>query len=111
VPARTYALWQGAMALRDVNRNPRRWVDDSGRVCVIEGWHPSAPTRVGYNVKVDGDWLGTFGTLDGAATAATASADLGGGDVVLRPYRDPRRPGRRASESGLHVVRPAPDDD
>jgi hypothetical protein len=99
------------MALRDVNRSPRRWVDDSGRVRVIEGWHPSEPSRVGYNVKVDGDWLGTYGTLDGAATAATAHANLNDGEVVLRQYRDPGSLSRRSAETGLRVVRPAPDDD
>ncbi|MGA8248763.1 MAG: hypothetical protein WB797_17785 [Nocardioides sp.] len=97
--------------MRDVNQNPRRWVDESGRVCVIEGWHPSAPSRVGYNLKIDGDWLGTFGTLEGATTAATACAVTDGRDVVLRLYRDPRHSGRGPANPGLRVVGPAPDDD
>lgn len=54
----------------DVNRNPRRWSDRSARVSVIEGWHPSQPDRVGYNLLVDGDWIGTFESLTSAAGAA-----------------------------------------
>jgi hypothetical protein len=97
--------------LRDANRNPRRWVDDSGRVRVIEGWHPSAPSDVGYNVKVDGDWLGTFETLDGAARAAATHADIDGHEVALRPHPEPSQPRGRGSATGLHLVQSAPADD
>jgi hypothetical protein len=95
----------------EVNRNPRRWVDASGRVRVIEGWHPSEPSSVGYNVLVDGDWLGTFGTLDGATAAAAAHPDIDDGDVVLQPYSDRWAPGARSSEPGLHLVQLAPEDE
>jgi len=60
----------GTVTRGDVNRNPRRWTDGSARVRVIEGWHPSQPDRLGYNLLVDGDWVGTFDTLDGAAKEA-----------------------------------------
>jgi hypothetical protein len=97
--------------LRDVNRNPRRWTDESGRVRVIEGWHPSEPSRVGYNLVVDGDWWGTFGTLDSAATAAAAHADIKVGTIALRPYPDPPGPGGTSTGAGLHLVHPVPDQD
>lgn len=97
--------------LRDVNRNPRRWTGASGRVRVIEGWHPSAPHEVAYNLMVDGDWLGTFASLDEAAVAAAAPADITGRKVVLRPYPDPPGPAARSSGAGLHLVRPTPDED
>lgn len=64
--------------MREANRNPRRWVGASGRVQVIEGWHPSAPSRLGYNLKVDGEWLGTFASLDDAADAAAAHVRFSG---------------------------------
>jgi hypothetical protein len=100
----------GRVRTRAVNRSPRRWVDESGRVRVIEGWHPSQPTRVGYNVLVDDDWVGTFETLDGAAEAATSSARFRhlplGGHVVLSRVPDPGRSG----DTGLHVVSD-PDDE
>jgi hypothetical protein len=75
------------------NRNPRRWIDESGRVRVIEGWHPSNPDRTGYNALVDDDWLGTFSTLDDAAEAAAASVPfrrrhLRDNNVILQPYLD-----------------------
>ena len=99
---------------RDANRDPQRWVDTSGRVRVIEGWHPSQPTRLGYNVLVDDDWVGTFDTLDGAADAAASRArfrhvPLDEGQVVLS--RVPQR-GRKdkAGDAGLRVVTD-PDDD
>jgi hypothetical protein len=88
---------------RDVNRNPRRWVDESGRILVIEGWHPSDPSTVGFNVKVDGDWLGTFETLEDAGHAAAAASGNEERTVVLRLYRS-RAAGR--AETGLHLVRP-----
>jgi hypothetical protein len=84
--------------LRDVNRNPRRWVDESGRVRVIEGWHPSAPSRVGFNVKVDADWIGTFGTLDDAVDAAADFLDVSASAIVLRPHQE------------LHLVEPVDED-
>jgi hypothetical protein len=95
--------------LRDVNRNPRHWVDASGRVRVIEGWHPSEPSRVGYNLLVDDDWLGTFASLDEAATAAAACPDLEGDEVALQPY--PERGGRSGARARLRLVRPASDED
>jgi len=77
--------------VRDVNRNPRRWMDRSARVRVIEGWHPSRPDGLGYNLMVDGDWIGTFESLDTAAVAASGhvrSESIGTQDpqVVLLPY-------------------------
>jgi hypothetical protein len=77
--------------VRDVNRNPRRWMDRSSRVSVIEGWHPSRPDGLGYNLMVDGDWIGTFESLDTAASAASGHvrSDATGpkGDrVLLLPY-------------------------
>jgi hypothetical protein len=89
--------------LSDVNRNPRRWVDESRRILVIEGWHPSQPAEVGYNVKVDGDWFGTFETLEGAAHAAAAASGLEDRTVVLRPLRSGVS-GKAGSD--LHLVRP-----
>jgi hypothetical protein len=59
---------------------------------------------VGYNVKVDGDWLGTFETLDGAARAAAAASGIEDRAVVLRPDR-PRAAAGKA-ETDLHLVRP-----
>jgi hypothetical protein len=95
--------------LRDVNRNPRRWVDRSGRVYVIEGWHPCLPSQIGYNVKVDGDWLGTFETLDGAADAAAACAGLGKRAVLLRPCQ--ASSADRVDNTGLRLVPPSSDND
>jgi hypothetical protein len=97
--------------LSDVNRKPRRWVDESGRVRVIEGWHPSEPSEVGYNLMVDGDWFGTFGTLDDAATAAATYADIESGKVVLGPYPGPRKRRGTSIGSGLRLVQPVPDED
>jgi hypothetical protein len=90
-------------------RNPRSWTDESSRVRVIEGRHPSNPSRTGYNLKVDGDWLGTFATLDGAANAAAAyvrfsDLHIENGRVVLTPYPDPWGPGGKFIESGLERV-------
>jgi hypothetical protein len=89
--------------LRDVNRNPRRWVDESGRVLVIEGWHPSAPSDVGFNLKVDGDWLGTFESLEAAARAAGVPSGAAGRTVSLRP--DPSGP-ESTVKTTLRLVRP-----
>jgi hypothetical protein len=97
--------------LSDVNGNPRRWVDESGRVRVIEGWHPSEPSQVGYNLMVDGDWFGTFGTLDDAATSAATCAGVKDGKVVLTPYPAPPRLGGKPVRAGLQLVRPVPDAD
>jgi hypothetical protein len=85
--------------LKDVNADPRRWVDSSRRVRVVEGWHPSAPSRVGYNLMVDGDWHGTFASLEAAAVAAGDLDDVSG-PVALRPDVPGGARGRRA----LHVV-------
>jgi hypothetical protein len=94
--------------LKDINRNPRRWVDESGRVLVIEGWHPSAPSAVSFNLLVDGEWLGSYETLDAAADAATASPELrAAGGVVL--HLD--RPGWGRGEPSLRLVPPVPPDD
>jgi hypothetical protein len=95
--------------VRDANRDPQRWVDESGRVRVIEGWHPSEPTRLGYNVLVDDDWLGTFDTLDRAADAASSSArfrrlPVENGRVVLTRVPDPWGRGTRFKETGLHAI-------
>jgi hypothetical protein len=94
--------------VRDINRNPRRWTDESGRVCVIEGWHPSQPSQVGYNLMVDGDWCGTFGTLGRAATAAASVADVKDRKVVLRRHSDPT--GGTFAGAGLRLVEPLPDE-
>jgi hypothetical protein len=88
---------------RDVNHNPRRWVDESRRILVIEGWHPSQPSEVGYNAKVDGDWLGTFETLDGASRAAAAALGVKNRAVELRLDRAGVA-GRVHTD--LHLVRP-----
>ena len=95
----------------DVNRNPRRWVDESGRVRVIEGWHPSRPSEVGYNLMVDGDWFGTFGSLEDAANSAGSYGGIRRGTVVLRQHPDPQR--RRGNPTGatLHLAPPLPDED
>jgi hypothetical protein len=96
-------------AMREVNRNPRRWVDESGRVRVIEGRHPSDPGRTGYNVLLDDEWLGSFCTFDGAAQVAAAHIRSRGlhienGRVVLRPYADPAGRGGTFIGSGLRPV-------
>jgi hypothetical protein len=78
---------------------------------VIEGWHPSDPRNVGYNLMVDDDWFGTFGTLDGAATAAAAYADIEDGEVVLGPCPDSPEPGGQSIGTGLRLVQPVPDED
>ena len=81
----------------EFNRNPRRWVDRSTRVRVVEGWHPSQPDRLGYNLLVDGDWIGTFESLEGAAKAAAThlgspSTHTRDRRVVLLPYIHPGNP-------------------
>jgi hypothetical protein len=91
--------------LKDVNADPRRWVDASRRVRVVEGWHPSQPSQVGYNLMVDGDWLGTFASLDAAAVAAR-DIDVASGPVTFRPDV----PGGGRSRRALHVVPHAPTD-
>jgi hypothetical protein len=75
----------------DVNRIPRRWMDRSTRARVVEGWHPSRPDRVGYNLLVDGDWIGTFDSLESAASEAAVHLRSGRArsrnrQVVLLPY-------------------------
>ena len=95
--------------MRDINRNPRRWGDAVGRVRVIEGWHPSEPGRVGYNLIVEGDWVGTFGTLDDAAAAA--HTDHGARGIALRPCQDRSGRGGKSRDAGLHLVEPLPDED
>ena len=77
----------------DVNRHPRRWMDRSTRARVVEGWHPSEPDRVGYNLLVDDAWIGTFESLDSAATEAAKhlgprSTRTQSRPVVLLPYID-----------------------
>jgi hypothetical protein len=77
-----------------VNRDPRRWVDRSSRVRVIEGWHPSQPDRVGYNLLIDGDWIGMFESLDSASEEAARHLRPGTGRstdhrVLLTPYIHP----------------------
>jgi hypothetical protein len=94
--------------LKDVNRNPRRWVDESGRVLVIEGWHPSAPSEVSFNLLVDGEWLGSYASLDAAADAATSSPELRATRPVVL-HLD--RPGPAGGEPNLRLVPPVPSDD
>ena len=52
---------------------------------VVEGWHPSRPDRLGYNLLVDGDWVGTFETLEGAASAAAPHVGSQGEAIEGRP--------------------------
>lgn len=66
-------------------------MDQSTRVRVIEGWHPSQPGRVGYNLLVDDDWIGTFDSLDSAAREAArhvlpGSTPIRDRRVVLERY-------------------------
>jgi hypothetical protein len=79
--------------IRGANHNPRRWTDATSKVRVIEGWHPSRPGRLGYNLIVEGEWIGTFETLDEAADAATPhlpSPPQGDNrPVALLPFIDP----------------------
>jgi hypothetical protein len=110
-PTTGYGLGRGQAMLRNVNRTPRRWMDTSGRVHVIEGWHPSSPNRIGYNLMLDGDWVATLERLDDAAAAAAELLDVKDAEVLLRPYPDPRATGGTAKGAGLHLVRPAPDQD
>ena len=94
--------------LSDVNRNPRRWVDESGRVRVIEGWHPSEPSDVRYNLKVDGEWVGTFESLHSAVREATAALDIDDCHLVL--VSDPDLGGPQGHQvTGLHLVPPVED--
>jgi hypothetical protein len=60
---------------------------------------------------VDGDWFGTFGSLDDAATAAATYADIEDGKVVLGPYPNSRGPLGKSFGTGLHLVQPVPDED
>jgi hypothetical protein len=60
---------------------------------------------------VDDDWFGTFGTLDDAATAAAAHADIEDGKVVLGPCPDPPGSGGKSTGTGIHLVPPVPDED
>jgi len=110
-PECPYAGERGVpVSLSDVNKNPRRWVDESRRVRVVEGWHPSQPSAVGFNVKVDADWIGMFSTLDEAADAAATCLEVPTSDVVLRLQQD--RPGDAYAAGHLHLVRPTrPDAD
>jgi hypothetical protein len=84
-----------AVAMGDVNSNPRRWTDRSTKVRVIEGWHPSRPDRIGYNLLIDGAWIGAFDSLDGAAREAGRASSRAAGrepcDVTLIPLVDPAR--------------------
>lgn len=51
---------------------------------VVEGWHPSHPDGLGYNLLIDDDWIGTFETLEGAATAAAMHGPGRKGHARLR---------------------------
>jgi hypothetical protein len=95
--------------LKNINRNPRRWVDASRRVLVIEGWHPSAPGAVSFNLLVDGEWLGSYETLDGAADAATASPELRSASSVALHLDHPGA--ARGAETTLRLVPPVRPDD
>jgi hypothetical protein len=94
--------------LKDVNRRPRRWADPPGRVRVIEGWHPSEPSRVGYNLIVDDDWVGTFETLESAVRTAAGLVDVPESHLELEPQWDfaGSEDRRRHAEPGLHLVPP-----
>ena len=65
------------MGLGHVNCAPRRWVDPTARVRVVEGWHPSRPDAVGYNLLIDDTWVGTYESLEKAAEAAMESDQMG----------------------------------
>jgi hypothetical protein len=97
--------------LKDVNRTPRHWIDASGRVRVIEGWHPSSPNRIGYNLTLDGAWVATFERLDEAAAEAAALLDVKDAKGLLRPYPGPRSRGGVRNGVGLHLVRPPAGED
>ena len=60
----------GGVGQGDVNRAPRRWVDRAVGVRVVEGWHPSRPDVVGYNLLLGDAWFGTFDSLEEAAEEA-----------------------------------------
>jgi hypothetical protein len=51
---------------------------------VVEGWHPSRPDAVGYNLLIDGDWVGTYESLAEAADAAGESRQLRGAHRLER---------------------------
>lgn len=91
--------------LRDVNRDPRRWVDASGRVRVVEGWHPSDPREMGYNLIVDGDWVGTFVALEDAVKLAGVRV---GGRHKLALQQQPglRQLGDAPTRAALRIVPP-----
>jgi hypothetical protein len=60
-------------------------------VRVIEGWHPSKPDGLGYNLMVDDEWIGTFDSLDDAALVASGhvqprGARVARGKVALLPH-------------------------
>lgn len=93
------------MPLSDVNKNPRRWVDESRRVRVVEGWHPSQPSAIGYTVKVDADWIGMFSSLDDASEAAATCLGIGADEVVLRLHQEPRGASAGYPGAHLHLVR------
>ncbi|HEX3929922.1 MAG TPA: hypothetical protein VHW64_04420 [Nocardioides sp.] len=76
---------------------------------VIEGWHPSDPGTVGYNLLVDGDWLGTFPTLEDAADTAEACVGIRRGAVELSLHEEPRRSGDEPRAADLQLVPPLPD--
>jgi hypothetical protein len=84
-----------AVGMGDVNSNPRRWTDRSAQVRVVEGWHPSRPDKVGYNLLIDGEWIGSFDSLDSAARAASRAFSRGPASktrkVTLMPLLDPAR--------------------
>jgi hypothetical protein len=75
---------------------------------VVEGWHPSEPGRVGYNVLLDDSWLGTFESLDCAATAAAAQIHASDGGNTLRLNEAYGVPGRQLDRPRLRVVEPTP---
>lgn len=77
---------------------------------MVEGWHPSQPERVGYNLLLDGTWLGTFETLDSAAAAASAARPHSEGRAPVRLSLE-HAPQRRSDRPRLHIVDPVPDDD
>ena len=50
--------------------------DAGDRVEVTRAAHPEDPYRVAWHIRLDGEYLGTFGTLPAAASAVWARTRL-----------------------------------